>query len=73
MLVIGDGVTSCWDAVNWRIVLIVVTLVQLVLWLGCIDNGCNLITQTIHSPRYNLQKSRTTFHSQQHCHKCSYI
>ena len=51
---IGDRETSCRETVDWRIVLRLITLVLLVLWSGSMDDGCNLVTQTIHLPGHKL-------------------
>ena len=59
MLVIVDGETSCRKTVDWRIVLRLITLVLLVLWSGSMDDGCNLVTQTIHSPRHKFRSIET--------------
>jgi len=59
ILVTVDGETSCRETVDWRIVLRLVTLVLLVLWSGSMDDGCNLVTQTIHSPRHKLHSIET--------------
>ena len=54
-----SGETICRETVDWRIVLSIGNLVLLVLWSGSMDDGCNLVTQTVHSPRHKLHSIKT--------------
>ena len=53
-----SGETSCRKTVGWRVVLSIENLVLLVSWSGSMDDGCDLVTQTIHLPRHKLHSIR---------------
>ena len=57
------GETSCRKTVGWRIVLGIENLVLLVLWSGSMDDGCDLVTQTIHFTEARATLNHNTLHT----------